>query len=238
MSRAPHAVQVRTAAKIGNSTLIDLLTNDGLWCAVANCGMGEFSDQANHEHGITRAEQDTYAHSSHRKATAATESGRLKQEISALTDILGADEGIRPGSKLDKLASLQPAFSENGSITAGNASQMSDAGAAGVLMSSARASELGLTPHIEVVDRVVVAGPDPSLHLKPAAAAHSLLTRNGLNINNIGLWEINEAFAGVVLASSRNLGLDPDLVNVNGGAIALGHPLAASGFRMLITLAN
>ncbi|MFD6518079.1 acetyl-CoA C-acyltransferase [Rhodococcus sp. NPDC060176] len=237
MSRAPHGVQVRAAAKVGNGTLTDLLTKDGLWCAVADSGMGEISDQANHEHGITRPDQDEFAYSSHRKATSATESGRLKQEISALTEILDADEGIRPWSTLGKLASLNPAFSRSGSITAGNASQMSDAGAAGVLMSRDKANALGLKPEIEVLDRAVVAGPDPSLHLKPAAAARLLLARNGLGIDDIGLWEINEAFAGVVLASSRSLGLNPNSVNVNGGAIALGHPLAASGFRMLITLA-
>ena len=238
MSRALHGVQVRAAAKVGHGALVDLLVNDGLWCAVSDSGMGEISDQANREHGITRADQDEFACASHRRATAATESGRFKQEIRTLTDILDADEGIRPGSTVTNLATLRPAFTEGGTITAGNASQMSDAAAAGVLMSLGVADSLGLDPLVEVLDRVVVAGPDPSLHLKPAAAARVLLDRNGLGTGDIGLWEINEAFAGVVLASARDLGIDLDRVNVNGGAIALGHPLAASGFRILMTLAT
>ncbi|KXF52766.1 acetyl-CoA acetyltransferase [Rhodococcus sp. SC4] len=238
MSRTLHGVQVRAAAKVGHGALVDLLVNDGLWCAVSDSGMGEISDQANREHGITRADQDEFACASHRRATAATESGRFKQEIRTLTDILDADEGIRPGSTVTKLATLRPAFTEGGTITAGNASQMSDAAAAGVLMSLGVADSLGLDPLVEVLDRVVVAGPDPSLHLKPAAAARVLVGRNGLSTGDIGLWEINEAFAGVVLASARDLGIDLDRVNVNGGAIALGHPLAASGFRILMTLAT
>ncbi|MDF3312886.1 acetyl-CoA C-acyltransferase [Rhodococcus sp. T2V] len=237
MSLALHGAQIRAASKIGHGGLVDLLVNDGLWCAVSDSGMGEISDQANLDHGISRADQDAFACTSHRRATAATESGRFKQEITALTDTLDADEGIRPGTTIDKLARLQAAFTEAGTITAGNASQMSDAAAAGVLMSRRRANALGLAPLVEVVDRVVVAGPDPTLHLKPAAAARKLLNRNGLGVGEVGLWEINEAFAGVVLASARDLGLDPDRVNVNGGAIALGHPLAASGFRILMTLA-
>ncbi|PQP14633.1 thiolase family protein [Rhodococcus opacus] len=238
MSRALHGVQVRAAAKVGHGALVDLLVNDGLWCAVSDSGMGEISDQANREHRITRADQDEFACASHRRATAATESGRFKQEIRALTDILDTDEGIRPGSTVTKLATLRPTFTEGGTITPGNASQMSDAAAAGVLMSPSVADSLGLDPLVEIVDRVVVAGPDPSLHLKPAAAARVLLDRNGLSTGDIGLWEINEAFAGVVLASARDLGIDLDRVNVNGGAIALGHPLAASGFRILMTLAT
>ncbi|MDV6244887.1 thiolase family protein [Rhodococcus opacus] len=149
---------------------------------------GRISDQANREHGITRADQDEFACASHRRATAATESGRFKQEIRALTDILDADEGIRPGSTLTKLATLRPAFTEGGTITAGNASQMSDA--AGVLMSLGVADSLGLDPLVEIVDRVVVAGHDPSLHLKPAAAARVLVSRNGLSVGDIGLWVI------------------------------------------------
>ncbi|MGW4340083.1 acetyl-CoA C-acyltransferase [Rhodococcus koreensis] len=237
MSRALHGIQVRAAAKVGHSGLLDLLVHDGLWCAVSDSGMGEISDRANEEHDISRADQDEFAYASHRRAIGATESGRFKQEICALTNSLDADEGIRSGTTVDKLAGLCAAFTESGTITAGNASQMSDAGAAGVLMARGRAAALGLSPLVEVVDRVAVAGPDPSLHLKPATAARVLVERNGLGVGDVGLWEINEAFAGVVLASVRNLGLNLDRVNVNGGAIALGHPLAASGFRILMTLA-
>ena len=134
------------------------------------------------------------------------------------------------------LSRLSAAFTSDGTITAGNASQMSDAGAAGVMMSRARAKSLGVAPIVEIVDRATVAGPDASLHLKPANAARQLIERNGMSIADIGLWEINEAFAGVVLASARELALDLDYVNPNGGAVALGHPLGASGFRMIMSL--
>ncbi len=237
MSQAPHGVRIRTAAKTGHQDLVDLLVNDGLWCALSDSGMGELSDGANRELGISRADQDEFARESHRRAMAASENGRLKLEIGALTDVLEADEGIRPGTTFEKLSSLPAAFTADGTITAGNASQMSDAGAAGVLMSRARANSLGLSPLVEVVDRTVVAGPDPTLHLKPAAAARKLLARNGLTTREVGLWEINEAFAAVVIASAQELALDLELINVNGGAIALGHPLGASGFRLLLTLA-
>ncbi|MBU8819671.1 acetyl-CoA C-acyltransferase [Mycolicibacterium goodii] len=237
MSRAPHGARIRTAAKTGHQEFVDLLVNDGLWCALSDSGMGELSDAANRELGIGRADQDEFAQESHRRARVAKETGRLKQEIGALTDVLEADEGIRPDATIEKLSRLPAAFTADGTITAGNASQMSDAGAAGVLMSRARADSLGLSPLVEVVDRTVVAGPDPTLHLKPAAAAGKLLARNGLSTSEVGLWEINEAFAGVVLASARELDVDLERINVNGGAIALGHPLGASGFRLLLTLA-
>ncbi|MGH3423107.1 MAG: thiolase family protein [Nocardioidaceae bacterium] len=237
MSRALHGLQVREAARAGDATAIDLLVRDGLWCALVDRGMGDISDEANQHLGIDRADQDAVAVESHRRADAATRSGRLGEEIDASrTSPLKVDEGIRPGTSADGLSRLTAAFVEGGTITAGNASQMSDAGAAGVLMSLGMARALGLRPLVEVVDRVVVAGPDSSLHLKPAAAARLLLERHGLTVEDIGLWEVNEAFAGVVVASARDLGLDLANVNVNGGAIAVGHPLGASGFRLLQTL--
>jgi acetyl-CoA C-acetyltransferase len=144
---------------------------------------------------------------------------------------------VRPDTTLDRLSRLRPAFGADGTITAGNASQLSDAAAAGVLMSRQLAERCGAAPIVEIVDRATVAGPDASLHLKPAAASRVLLKRHGLGVADVGLWEINEAFAGVVLASVRDLDLDPELVNVNGGAVALGHPLGASGFRLVQTLA-
>lgn len=236
MSQAMHGIRQRSAPKVGDTESVDLLVRDGLWCAVSNSGMGEISDQANRELTISRADQDEFSVESHRRADRATSTGRFADEITALTDVLKTDEGIRPTSSIAALSRLSAAFTSGGTITAGNASQMSDAGAAGVLMSRDRAKSLGVAPIVEIVDRATVAGPDVSLHLKPANAARQLIERNGMSIADIGLWEINEAFAGVVLASARELALDLDYVNPNGGAVALGHPLGASGFRMIMSL--
>lgn len=236
MSRALHGIQMRQASAFGDGEIIDLLSRDGLWCALSDRGMGPISDEANRELGISRHSQDAFALESHRRAARAAEEGRFKKEIIPFQGLL-YDEGIRPGTTLDRLAQLKSAFSENGSITAGNASQMSDAGAAGIVMDLARARDRGLPTVVEIMDSATVAGPDFSLHLKPADAARKLLTENKLVVDDIGLWEINEAFAGVVMASTRDLGMDTDRVNVNGGAIALGHPLGASGFRLVHTLA-
>lgn len=237
MSRAPHAIDLRAGAKVGPAEMRDLLVTDGLWCAVSDSGMGELSEAANTELGVGRSAQDSFAASSHRRAHAATERGRFKSEIRALTDVLESDEGVRPDTDEAKLARLAPAFATDGSITAGNSSQMSDAGAAGILTSAGNARSMGIEPIVEIVDRAVVSGPDATLHLKPAMAARALLNRNGLGVNDIGLWEINEAFAGVVVASARDLGIGTDIINVNGGAVAVGHPLGASGFRLVMTLA-
>jgi len=236
MSRALHGVQVRQAPSVGDGQMIDLLVRDGLWCALEDEGMGPISDRANEAFGISRAAQDAYAVESHRRAAAATRAGRLKQEIIPVAD-LQEDEGIRPDSSEEKLGGLRPAFIEGGTITAGNASQMSDAAAAGLLMAAEAAVGLGLAPLVEVVGRAMTAGPDASLHLKPADAARRLLARHDLKVADVGLWEINEAFAGVALASMADLALNPERVNVNGGAIAIGHPLGASGFRTIMTLA-
>ena len=236
MSRALHGIQVRQFQRVGDGKLVDLLVRDGLWCALADEGMGPISDRANQQLGVSREAQDEFANESHRRAAAAAASGRFKKEIVSHPD-LTEDEGIRPDTTLDRLAQLPSAFTEGGSVTAGNASQMSDAGAAGVIMGLGSALERGLEPIVQIVDRAVVAGPDFSLHLKPADAIRKLLERNKLAPADIGLWEINEAFAGVVIASAREIQIGLDSVNVNGGAIALGHPLGASGFRIIQTLA-
>jgi acetyl-CoA C-acetyltransferase len=173
---------------------------------------------------------------SHERAAAATAEGRLADEIVPLPE-LAQDEGIRTDTSLERLAALQPAFGEDGTITAGNASQVSDGGAAGIVTTLGRARAEGLEPLAEVVGRAIVAGPDSSLHLRPAEAAEKLLARQGLTARDIDLWEINEAFAGVVVASVAALGIDPERVNVNGGAVAIGHPLAGSGMRLVLTLA-
>jgi acetyl-CoA C-acetyltransferase len=240
MSGAPHAVHVRGAARTGDARLIDVMTNDGLWCQLSDAGMGELSDRENARLGVTRESQDAFALESHRRAAAATEGGRLAEEIEPVRVgalELSADEGIRRDTSLDRLAALPPAFGRDGTITAGNASQMSDGAAAGIVTSRGHAEAAGREPLAEIGPRAVVAGPDSSLHLRPAEAARKLLERTGLTPADIDLWEINEAFAGVTLASARDLELAPERVNVNGGAVALGHPLAASGFRLALTLA-
>lgn len=243
MSRAPWAVQrLRRRSETEQSDSrepFDLLVNDGLWCTLDGVGMGSLSDAENVRFGIGRPEQDDFSVESHRRAARARASGRLAEEIDgAGLNALTADEGPRPGISPAKLAGLVPAFTANGTITAGNASQMSDAAAAGMVMAHGEAVSAGFKPIVAVEGSAVVAGPDSSLHLMPALAAAKLLERHGLTSQEIGLWEINEAFAAVVIASMRELGVDHERVNVNGGAVALGHPLGASGFRLLLTLAH
>ncbi|GAA0908198.1 acetyl-CoA C-acyltransferase [Pseudonocardia zijingensis] len=235
MSRALHGVQVRAASRVGDGAMVDLLVRDGLWCALSEQGMGEMSDVASAQLGIGRAEQDAFALASHQRAAAAAD--RRAAEIAPLPE-LDRDEGVRPGTTLDALAALRPAFTPDGTLTAGNSSQMSDAGSAGVVTSAARAAALGVEPLAEIVGHATVAGPDPTLHLKPAAATRVLLERHGLTPADVDLWEINEAFGAVVLASMRELGIDHDRVNVRGGAIAIGHPLGGTGFRLVLTLAH
>lgn len=241
MSRAPHAMRVRgQESRIGDTRLVDLMVHDGLWCAISEVGMGELSDRENERLEISRAAQDALSLRSHQRAAAATDSGRMAEEIvvvNANGAAVGSDEGIRADTSLERLAALPPAFGASGTITAGNASQLSDGASAGIVTSRERAREAGLTPLAEIVGRAVVAGPDSTLHLRPVEAARQLLERQGLSATDIDIWEINEAFAGVAVASIDALGLQPDRVNVNGGAVALGHPLAASGFRLVLTLA-
>jgi acetyl-CoA C-acetyltransferase len=240
MSGAPHAVRVRGAASSGDERLVDVMLNDGLWCQLSDAGMGELSDRENERLGVTREAQDAFALASHRRAAAATDSGRLAEEIEPVVlngRAVAADEGIRRDTSPERLAALPPAFTPDGTITAGNASQISDGASAGVVSTLERAQAAGLNPLAEIGGRAVVAGPDSSLHLRPAEATRKLLEREGLAAADVDLWEINEAFAGVALASAQELDLDPERVNVNGGAVALGHPLAASGFRLVVTLA-
>jgi acetyl-CoA C-acetyltransferase len=214
----------------------EMVVKDGLFCSIQGVGMGELSDAENARLEITRVAQDRLALRSHQRAAAATADGRLAEEIAPLPQ-LAQDEGIRTDTSLERLAALQPAFGPGGTITAGNASQMSDGGAAGIVTTRRRAEATGIAPLAEIAGRAMVAGPDSSLHLRPAEAAAKLLERHGLRAADIDLWEINEAFAGVVVASTDALGIDPERVNVNGGAVAVGHPLAASGMRLILTLA-
>jgi acetyl-CoA C-acetyltransferase len=241
MSGAPHAVHVRGARASGDARLVDVMIQDGLWCQLSDAGMGSLSDRENERLGITREAQDAFALRSHERAAAATDSGRLGEEIEPFGGAKGRelseDEGIRRDTSIDKLSSLPPAFTPEGTITAGNASQISDGATAGIVTSLERAQAFGLAPVAEIGPRAVIAGPDSSLHLRPAEAVRRLLERARLAVSDIDLWEVNEAFSGVVLATIEDLRLDPEHVNVNGGAVALGHPLAASGLRLVLTLA-
>jgi acetyl-CoA C-acetyltransferase len=240
MTRAPRVDAGTGGEGAADPPIVEIMVKDGLWCAFEDRSMGAQADATNARLSISRREQDELSVTSHRRAAAATETGRLTDEITPVLGLEGSvsrDQGIRPDSTIEVLSALAPAFSSSGTVTAGNASQVSDAGAAGILASRGAAASAGLEPLAAIVDSVTVAGPDPSLHLKPAAAARLLLRRNGLAPSDVDLWEINEAFAAVVVASLGDLSLDPNVVNVNGGAIALGHPLGASGFRIILALA-
>jgi acetyl-CoA C-acetyltransferase len=242
MSQAPHASVIRDGvARPASVELVDTMVKDGLWCSLGNEGMGELAERSNQALGIHREVQDEIALRSQKLAAAATDRGRLALEIVPINSSqahLAEDEGIRPGVSLEKLERLAPAFASHGTITAGNASQMSDGSSVGALTSFAYSEKVGRAPLARIIALAEVAGPDSSLHLKPAAAIEAALERAGLSLANVDLFEINEAFAGVVEASRRELSIPLDVVNVNGGAIALGHPLGGSGFRLLLTLAH
>jgi acetyl-CoA C-acetyltransferase len=207
--------------------------------------MGVATERYQADLGISREDQDFFAAESHARAVAAIKDGRLAEEIIPVT-VLGRegdvtveqDEGVRPGTTAERLARMRPAFSAGGTITAGSASQLSDGACAVIVMSKERAEREGLPWLAEIGSYGTVAGPDPSLLYQPANAIRDALRRDGaLGLGDLNLIEINEAFAGVALASIRNLGLSLDRVNVNGGAIALGHPVGMSGARLVLTLA-
>ncbi len=229
MTRAPHAVRMRPAVRIGDRPLVDVMVHDGLYCSIADAGMGAMSDAENARLGISRDAQDRFAARSHARALGGRD--RLAEEIAPVGGF-AVDEGVRDTS-LEALAALPAAFTREGTITAGNASQVSDGGVAALVTTRERCAE----PLAEIVGRAVVAGPDSTLHLRPAEASAKLLSAHGVPARDVDLWEINEAFAGVVLASVQALGISLERVNVNGGAVALGHPLAASGLRLVLTLA-
>jgi len=245
MSRAPHLLpEARIGYRIGDGTLVDSMMHDGLTCAFDQCAMGLATDRYNASGAqVSRERQDAFAAASHERAASAAKEGRFAEEIVAVEVpqrrgdpvLPDTDEGVRPGTTPESLAGLRPAFDKAGTITAGNASQISDGGAAVIVTSPAKAKELGLTPLGEFVSYGQVAGPDPSLLLQPAAAILQAAGKAGVGVDGIDLFEINEAFAVVGLASADQLGIDDDKLNVNGGAIALGHPVGMSGTRLALT---
>jgi acetyl-CoA C-acetyltransferase len=246
MSGAPYLLpSARWGTRMGNAEIVDAMVHDGLWSTFTEQHMGDSSDEVNRDLGIGREEQDAWAARSHQRAAAAWEEGRLAEEVVPVEIpqrkgdpvVVAKDEGIRPDTTAESLAELRPAFRHDGTITAGNASQISDGAAAVVVMSAERAEALGLEPLAEIVGHGMSAERYAYLHTVPALAMQHALKRAGRDAHDVGLVEINEAFASVALNATRMLGVDDAIVNVNGGAVALGHPIGASGARLVLTLA-
>jgi acetyl-CoA C-acetyltransferase len=246
MTNAPYLLPgARAGYRMGDQTVVDAMMYDGLFCAFDMCAMGAGTEKYTKAAGtIPRDRQDSLAAASHERAAAAMKDGRFVDEIVPVAVpqrkgdpvVVESDEGVRPGTTVESLGSLKPAFAKDGTITAGNASQISDGAAAVVVMSKAAAERHGATPLGEVLGYGQVAGPDPSLLTQPARSTLVALGRAGLGISDVDLFEFNEAFAAVGIASMDELGLSDDIVNVNGGAIALGHPIGMSGARLALTL--
>jgi len=246
MTAAPYLLPgARAGYRMGDNKVVDAMMHDGLFCAFDMCAMGAGTEKyTKAAKGITRDRQDEFAAASHERASAAMKGGRFADEIVAVevpqrkgdAIVVDTDEGVRPGTTPESLGKLRPAFDADGTITAGNASQISDGGGALIVMSRAEAERRGVTPLGEVVSYGQVAGPDASLLTQPSHAIHQALDKAGKQVADIDLFEINEAFAAVGLASMDDLGIDADIVNVNGGAIALGHPIGMSGARLALTL--
>jgi acetyl-CoA C-acetyltransferase len=236
MSNAPYvAPRVRWGGRLGDAHLVDAMIHDGLWSTFTGQHMGESSDEVNAALGISRAEQDAGAARSHQRAAAARESGRFAEEIVRVEEF-SEDEGIRPDATAESLASLPPAFGADGTITAGNASQLSDGGAAVTVMSADRAAALGIEPLAEIVASGMCAERFAYLHTVPAFALQKALQKADLKITDLGLVEINEAFASVAVHSTHMLEVSDEIVNVNGSSVALGHALGSTGARMTVTL--
>jgi acetyl-CoA C-acetyltransferase len=247
MTQSPHLLKnSRAGYKYGPVTVEDSMALDGLTDAFDHLSMGESTERSGRKLGITREEQDEFAAASHQRAAAAAKNGLFAAEIVPVpvpqrggeqlnvTD----DEGIRPGTTVETLAKLKPAFGPDGTITAGTASQISDGAAAVVVMSAEAAEQAGADVLAEIGAHGNVAGPDNSLHSQPSNAIRQALAKAGRDIKDVDLIEINEAFAAVAIQSMRDLGITSDIVNVNGGAIAIGHPIGASGARIALHLAN
>jgi acetyl-CoA C-acetyltransferase len=245
MTQAPYLLPgARAGYRMGDGKLVDSMMYDGLYCQFDQCAMGAGTEAYNKKAGITRDDQDAFAALSHERAAAAMKDGRFADEITAVgvpqrkgdPVVVDTDEGVRPGTTAESLGALKPAFDPAGTITAGNASQISDGGAAVVVTSKAKADQLGVNPLGEVLSYGQVAGPDASLLHQPSRATLAALEKISQSVSDVDLFEINEAFATVGLASMRELGITDEVTNVNGGAIALGHPIGMSGTRLALTI--
>jgi len=247
MTNAPYLLPgARAGYRIGDQTVVDSMMYDGLFCAFDQCAMGAGTEKYAASAGLDRQSQDQLAANSHERAARAAKDGLFDNEIVNVEVpqrkgdpiVVSVDEGVRAETTLESLASLRPAFDKAGNITAGNASQISDGGAAVVVVSKAKAEEIGVEPLGEILGYGQVAGPDPSLLTQPSRAIKLALAQAGLTVGDIDLFELNEAFAAVGVASMADLGITDEIVNVNGGAIALGHPVGMSGARITMHILN
>lgn len=244
MSNAPHLLpQARKGYRLGHAQVLDANTHDGLWCSINDEGMGLTGERVAEKYQIGREEQDRYATDSHQKAIAAQQGGRFKDEIVPVTVkgrkgdvVVDTDEGPRADTSEETLGKLKPAFKKGGSVTAGNAPGLNDGAASLMVVSEELAQAHGLTPLAEIVDYATGGLAPEWVMMTPVPATQKLLKKLNLQASDVDLWELNEAFSVQSLAVSRELGLDEGRVNVNGGAVALGHPIGASGARILVTL--
>jgi acetyl-CoA C-acetyltransferase len=247
MTNAPYLLPgARAGYRLGDKSVVDSMMFDGLFCAFDQVAMGAGTEKYAASAGLAREPQDALAAQSHERAARAAKDGRFDDEIVNVEVpqrkgdpvVVSEDEGVRGDTTAESLGGLRPAFDKAGNITAGNASQISDGGAAVIVTSKARAEELGVTPLGEIVSYGQVAGPDPSLLTQPSRSINQALDKAGKSVSDVDLFELNEAFAAVGLASMQDLGITDDIVNVNGGAIALGHPVGMSGTRLALTILN
>jgi acetyl-CoA C-acetyltransferase len=245
MSNAPYLLpQARKGLRMGDVNLVDSMIKDGLWCACENQHMGSTGELVAEKHNFTREQQDAYALESHRRAAAARREGRFKQEIVPVSvpgkkgtvTIFDSDESIRDDASLEALAALRPVFKKDGTVTAGNAPGVNDAAAALVLMSQERADALGLMPMVRIMAQAQSGVAPKWVMLAPVTGVTKVLEKAGWTKDDVDLYELNEAFSVQALGVTKELGLDLAKVNVNGGAVAMGHPIGASGARILVTL--
>jgi acetyl-CoA C-acetyltransferase len=246
MSRAPHLLLgTRAGWKYGDSKALDAMIHDGLWCAFEGCHMGESAEYIASKHGIDRAEQDRFSVQSQQRAAAAWKQGAFNAEVVSVTVGTGnkakqltQDEGIRPETTIETLGKLRGAFRSDGTVTAGNASTLSDGAAAVIVGTKAMAQKLQVEPMARIVSYSTSGVNPKDIFIAPVLAVRDVLRKANLAIGDIDLFELNEAFAAQMLACNKDLGIDESKLNVNGGAIALGHPIGASGTRVLVTLVH
>ena len=247
MTNAPYLLpDARAGMRMGDKKVVDSMMHDGLFCAIDQIAMGGGTEKYAASAGLGREEQDELAAKSHERAALAQKNGLFDNEIVNVEIpqrkgdpvVFSTDEGVRAETTLESLGKLRPAFDKAGNITAGNASQISDGGAAVIVASKEAAERIGGNPLGEIVSYGQVAGPDPSLLTQPSRSINQALERAGLSVSDIDLFELNEAFAAVGVASMKDLGITDEIVNVNGGAIALGHPIGMSGTRIVLTILN
>ena len=245
MSNSPYLLPgAREGLRMGNATLVDSMVHDGLWCAFEQCHMGNAGELIATEYNIAREAQDEFAFNSHRKAAEADASGRFRAEMLPVTIpqkkgdpvVVVRDESVRADTSVAVLGALKPAFKKDGTVTAGNAPPVNDGAAALVMMSSARAAQLGLKPMARIIGQATSGLAPKYLLMTPVEAVRKVAQKVGWKLQDVDLFEINEAFSVQLLAVLSQLGIDPNKVNVNGGAVALGHPIGASGARILTTL--